>query len=74
MGLALRARGAGFVPARDSHPGVCWLGCAGLLPVPPWFFWVAGGLPVAALIGEQTAYSASSTYAYSPLSSFSQAS
>lgn len=73
MGLALRARGAGFVPARDSHPGVCWSGCAALLPIPP-VFSAAGGLPVAALIGEQTAYSASSTYAYSPSLSFSQAS
>ena len=51
MGLALCARGAGFVPARDSHPGVCWSGCAALLPIPP-VFSAAGGLPVAALSGE----------------------
>lgn len=41
MGLALRARGAGFVPAQDLHLGVFWSGCAVLQ---------LGG-PVAALRG-----------------------
>ena len=33
----------GLVPARDLHPGVCWSGCAILLPVPPGF--LGGGRP-----------------------------
>lgn len=70
--LSLRCRCAGLVPARDLHPGVCWSGCAVLLPVPPCFFWFAGGLPVAALIGEQ--FQSLSRSSYSPQLSFCSAS
>lgn len=61
----------GFVPARDLHPGVFWSGCA-VFSLSRLVFWVAVGLPVAALIGE-CAQSLSRS-SYSPQLSFFSAS